>query len=73
MESTDSPLAETEPKSSLFAAENSVDAEQVRLLNELNRYRMENERSIKLTLEKDVAVKAMATCRVDIENDIATI
>lgn len=41
--SMDSPLAGMALKSGLFAAEDSVDAERDRLLEELNRYRMENE------------------------------
>lgn len=48
-------------RSDLLPTEDSVDAERGRLLERLNRYKMENEQEQKLMLEKDVAMKAMST------------
>lgn len=58
---------------SLLATDDSVRAERDRLLEQLNRFKLENERIMKLILELDAVMKGMSTCFVDMKKNLATV
>lgn len=66
----DSPLVGVALRSGLFATDDSVKAEQDCLLGELNNYKLENEQSETLILERIDAMKAMSTCLVDLRKRV---
>lgn len=71
--SLDAPSAAEALRNSRFATEISVEAEFGHLLKELNRFQLENKQLKKLVLEKDSTMKAISTCLVDIEKNVATV
>lgn len=68
----DSPLTVVALKSDLHATGNDVVAERDRLLEDLNRYKIESEPLKKLILEKGAARKAMSTCLKDLNMIVST-
>lgn len=56
-----------------LATEDGVEAERNRILETLDSYKIENELLKKLILKKDAALKAMSTCILDREKNVATI
>lgn len=71
--SMSAPLAAVALRSDFLANEDSVEEEHDSLLMELNRFKVENEQFRKLILVTKAAMKAISTCLVDMEIEVATI
>lgn len=71
-DSLDSHLTSVEQKNGHPDVGNSIEVERDRLLDELSRYKIENERE-RMILEKNVVVKAISTRLLDMKIKAATI
>lgn len=61
------------PRRGFLATEDSMKRERDRILEELNRYKTENEQAMQLILVTDAVTKAMSAWFIDIERNVATV